>query len=80
MNLREAEEMFAKCIEFNEPARSAALDLLAKQLRRALWNAHARPVAHDLARHCDARMNPMVDLLKGMDDLAKLGLLTEYAA
>lgn len=77
MNLREAEELYAKCIELNEPARSAALDLLAKMLRRALWSAHWRPVAHDLARQCDARMDPRADLLKGMGDLARLGLLAE---
>lgn len=69
--MREFEAMFASAIDLAEPARSAALTVLAQKLRFIAWSGHTAPIAAELARVCDSKVDPSVDLLAGMDLLAR---------
>jgi hypothetical protein len=52
-----------------EPARSAALDTLSRQIRSSAWQRHCRQRADDLASRADAVIDRDQDLLAGLDAL-----------
>ena len=51
-----------------EPARSAALDTLSRQIRSSAWQRH-RQRADDLASRADAVIDRDQDMLAGLDAL-----------
>ena len=52
-----------------EPARSAALDTLSRQIRSSAWQRHCQRRADDLASQADAVIDRDQDMLAGLDAL-----------
>jgi hypothetical protein len=58
-----------------EPARSAALDTLSRQIRSSAWNGFALGRAHELAGRAHGLIDRDQDLLRGSRTLVTQGAL-----
>jgi hypothetical protein len=63
----------ARACELSEPSRSAALYLLAAEIRGCAWQFWARAEAEQLAARAHDAIDPEVDLLDGLDTLVSRG-------
>lgn len=64
-SIQDAENLMQECLALEEPVRSAALEVLADQLRRTAWNWPARLMANTIAAQAEALIDHKVDLLTG---------------
>jgi hypothetical protein len=58
-----------------EPRRSAALGVIAAQIRSAAWQGTHRGAALELAARAEESIDPTADRLAGLDSLAASGNL-----